>query len=210
MGLGVLDRYSSMTIPRLRLAGLRSAHAGPFDIELDEGETLAITGPSGAGKSLLLRMIADLDPHEGDAFLDGQARSAMSAPEWRRQVIYCPAESGWWHDRVGAHFDGVPKSAAALGLRPTLFEQAVATCSSGERQRLALLRALVLEPPVLLLDEPTGPLDAETTEWVEALLRQRLAVGMTLVMVTHDERQAERLAYRRARMEAGRMTVIDR
>jgi ABC-type sulfate/molybdate transport systems ATPase subunit len=63
--------------PRLRVAGLRCALAGPFHLDIRAGECIAITGPSGAGKSLMLRLIADLDPGEGEAFLDGRARATV-------------------------------------------------------------------------------------------------------------------------------------
>ncbi|MBO0710445.1 MAG: ATP-binding cassette domain-containing protein, partial [Acetobacteraceae bacterium] len=76
---------------RLRLAGLRSHLAGPFDLAVQPGECVAITGPSGSGKSLFLRMIADLDPNDGEAWLDGRARGSFAAPAWRRRVLYSAA-----------------------------------------------------------------------------------------------------------------------
>ncbi|MDP9097185.1 MAG: ABC transporter ATP-binding protein [Pseudomonadota bacterium] len=193
---------------RLRSVALRCARAGPFDFTLRRGECLAVTGPSGAGKSLMLRMLADLDPHEGDALLDGIACSAMRASAWRRRVTYCAAESGWWLEEVGAHFAVVPTAAALrLNLRTDIFAQPVIACSTGERQRLALLRALQHDPAVLLLDEPTGALDREATEAVEALLAERRADGMAIVIVTHDDAQASRLATRRGMVTAGRFTL---
>ena len=194
--------------PTLQTVSLRSARAGPFDFALAPGGCLAVTGPSGAGKSLMLRMIADLDPHEGDALLDGVACSAMPAWHWRRRVTYCAAESGWWLDRVGEHFASPPAAVAArLHLRPDIYEQPVTACSTGERQRLALLRALEHAPSVLLLDEPTGALDRAATEAVEAILAERRAAGTAVVIVTHDEAQADRLATMRGRIEAGRFTL---
>jgi ABC-type iron transport system FetAB ATPase subunit len=157
---------------------------------------------------LMLRMIADLDPHEGQAMLDGVACSALAAPVWRRRVTYCAAESGWWLDEVAPHFAAVPVEAAArLHLRPDIFAQSVIACSTGERQRLALLRALQQDPAVVLLDEPTGALDRSATEAVEALLTERRAAGMAIVLVTHDESQAERLATLRGTVTAGRFTL---
>lgn len=190
------------------MVGLRTPHAGPFDFVLAPGDCLAITGPSGAGKSLLLRMIADLDPHEGEILLDARPSASMSGPEWRSKVVYSAAESGWWLDRVGEHFHERPiQRTAQLGLRPDIFEQAVASCSTGERQRLALLRALESQPPVLLLDEPTGALDPDGKAQLEALLETQLAAGLTLVLVTHDPEQATRLGTLRGHLTAGRLVV---
>ncbi len=195
--------------PRLHLRGVRGERAGPFDLALAPGACLAVTGPSGAGKSLMLRMIADLDPNEGEAALDGVSRSAMPAPAWRRQVVYASAEGSWWEDRVGAHFAGNPVAEAqALGLPPDVFGRAVALCSTGERQRLALLRALALDPPVLLLDEPTGALDPASVAAAETLLRARMAGGTTLVLVTHDPMQAARLGTARGELRDGRLTLL--
>jgi ABC-type iron transport system FetAB ATPase subunit len=66
---------------------LRSEFAGPFELNLGRGTCVAITGPSGSGKSLFLRMIADLDPNEGEIWLNGRERASMRAPEWRKQAI---------------------------------------------------------------------------------------------------------------------------
>ena len=191
---------------RLELRGLRNALAGPFDLSLAAGEALAVVGASGAGKSVFLRMVADLDPHDGEALLDGVPRSTISGPAWRARVVYAAAEPGWWDERVGAHFAAFPHEAATrLLLRPGIFDSPVRLCSTGERQRLALLRALAADPVVLLLDEPTAALDPASTEAVEALLRERQADGMALLVVTHDAEQAARLGGRVMRLSAGRL-----
>lgn len=190
----------------LRAQGLQHAHAGPFDLDVPAGGCLAVTGPSGSGKSLLLRMVADLDPHKGEAWLDGVARSTLSGPDWRRRVVYAPAEPGWWLDRVGEHFSGPSLDVARLGLASDIWDRAVAQCSTGERARLALLRALAAGPAFLLLDEPTGALDQAATLAVEALLQERMLAGLGVVLVTHDTAQAERLGTVRRQMAAGRLT----
>ena len=77
--------------------------------------------------------------------------------------------------------------------------------STGERQRLALLRAMERSPKVLLLDEPTGPLDEEATAAVEAMLREKQGNGLAILWVTHDRRQAERIADRRFYIDRGRL-----
>ncbi|MCQ8239570.1 ABC transporter ATP-binding protein [Rhizosaccharibacter radicis] len=190
---------------RLRVESLRRRQVGPVSFALTSGECLAITGASGAGKSVILRMIADLDPHEGEAWLDNRPRAAMPPPVWRRRVVHVPAESGWWLDTVREHFDRFPDAdAAALGLPADIGTRAIASCSTGERQRLALVRAIAVAPLVLLLDEPTAALDAATAARVEELLRTQLAAGTTLVLVSHDAEQASRLGTRHARVHDGR------
>jgi ABC-type iron transport system FetAB ATPase subunit len=194
----------------LLLRGLRSHLAGPFDLALAGGECVAVTGPSGAGKSLLLRMIADLDPNEGEVLLDGRSRQDWPAPAWRQAVVYNAAEAGWWSEQVAAHFPGpslaaTRRAAPRLGLDPALLDAAVTRLSTGERQRLALLRALAGAPAVLLLDEPTGALDETNTALVEALLAERLLAGTTILMVTHNPAQAARLGRRHLRLQGGRL-----
>jgi ABC-type iron transport system FetAB ATPase subunit len=193
----------------LCIVGLRSRLAGPFDLSVETGECIAITGASGSGKSLLLRMIADLDPSDGDVFLDERSRASIPAPEWRRQVVYNPAEPGWWADDVASHFNDIGAArtmARRLGLSADLLNGPVLRLSTGERQRLGLIRALVLASKVLLLDEPTGALDADNTALVETVLKQRLDDGTTILMVTHSDAQAERLGNRRFRMTDRRLT----
>lgn len=190
---------------RLQVDELSSDLAGPFSFTLEAGQCLAITGQSGSGKTLLLRLVADLDPGTGRVALDGSDRAGMPAHEWRRQVVYCAAEAAWWDDHVSAHFNPFPTSEAArLGLRAGLADARVAACSTGERQRLALLRALALRPKVLLLDEPTASLDEASAGSVEAVLLAELRRGTAIVLVTHAEEQAERLASERRRIVHGR------
>lgn len=210
---GVDVAHMTGPTPRLRIVGLRGPLAGPFDLTAEAGECLAISGASGAGKSLFLRMIADLDPNTGEVSLDGASRASMPAPSWRRRVVYNAAESGWWLDDVAGHFDrdsmrAAQEIAPRLGLAPGLLEGAVARLSTGEKQRLALVRALVLAPPVLLLDEPTGALDPDTMLLVETVLLGRLATGTTILVVTHSEGQARRLGSRRMRMENRRLVPL--
>ncbi|WP_018263025.1 ABC transporter ATP-binding protein [Methylobacterium sp. WSM2598] len=197
----------------LQVEALRSPLAGPFDLSVAPGEIVTIAGPSGAGKSLFLRMIADLDVNCGRVRLDGRCRAAMPAPEWRRLVPYVAAESGWWGETGAAHFAPGRRGAAAslaarLGLPAGCLDGPVATLSTGERQRLALIRALVLTPPALLLDEPTGPLDPVATASVEAVLRERAAAGTIVLMVSHDPAQSGRLAARRLRMAGRRLEAV--
>ncbi len=195
--------------PALTIRGLRRPGLEPAALRVEAGECVAVSGPSGAGKSLLLRSIADLDPNEGEVRLGSAARDAIPAPLWRRQVIYVAAESGWWAPDVGAHFEDPEAAAGILGdlaLPGEALRWPVSRLSTGERQRLALARALALTPRVLLLDEPTSGLDRESASLVESLLSRALARGAAILLVTHDREQAGRLASRHLQMIEGRLT----
>lgn len=192
----------------LNIRGLSRSGLKPFDFDLADGECVAVRGPSGAGKTILLRAIADLDPNHGTVSLDGSSRDSIPAPQWRRSVCYLPAEAGWWADAVAAHF---PDRQAALDLLPDLnlgaevLGRQVSRLSTGERQRLALARLLLIAPRVMLLDEPTSGLDPDSTLLVEAILRERLDDGVSILLVTHARDQARRLAVRGMLVDDGRV-----
>lgn len=191
----------------LSVEDLRTPLIGPVSFTLMAGECIAISGPSGAGKSLLLRAIADLDENNGTLLLDRSSRETLPAPEWRRRVAYVPAESGWWADTVEAHFLSAPDPTellASVGLSDAL-DWEISRLSTGERQRLALVRALQLKPDVLLLDEPTSALDPPSVQRVEQLLLARLDAGCAILLVTHDAVQPRRMGAKLRHMEEGRL-----
>ena len=204
----------------LRLAALRPRLLAPVDLRLDAGDLAFVSGPSGSGKSLLLRAIADLDPHEGEVWLGEEPRSAMPPPLWRRRVGLLPAESFWWGDTVEEHIprwradgaaevDPIPAWLGALGFDRDVLGWSVARLSTGERQRLALVRLLAQAPEALLLDEATANLDPSNRDRVEHLIgayrRERQAA---VLWVSHDPAQCERLGgvvylIRDGRLEVG-------
>src|SRR6266851_5598437 len=153
---------SQACAPMLQVRDLQTSILKPASFSLSAGEAVAVRGPSGAGKTLLLRAIADLDPNGGLVSLDGRDRSTIAGPERRRMVGYVPAEPGWWADTVGEHF-GEWKAALSLvrelGLRDAERACPITRLSTGERLRLALVRALLVRPRVLLLEEPPAALD---------------------------------------------------
>ena len=190
----------------LEIRALAPLGLRPFDFTLESGQCAAIMGPSGAGKTLTLRAIADLDPHAGEVLLNGRARSATPAPDWRRRAAYLPANAGWWADRVGDHFEdraAAPDLLSRLGLPAEALGWEIDRLSTGERQRLALARALLLSPEALLLDEPTSGLDEASASAAEAELRARMGEGCTILMITHSREQARRMARRLLIVEGG-------
>jgi ABC-type iron transport system FetAB ATPase subunit len=170
----------------------------PVDLGIEAGGLVLIHGPSGSGKSLLLRAISDLDPNTGEAWLDDNARSAMPASRWRRRLGLLPAESFWWAERVGDHFPGgqAPVTLLSdLGFETDVLGWGVSRLSTGERQRLALVRMLALEPEAVLLDEATANLDTANRDRVEAVVGAYRVEHMAAVLwVSHDPEQRKRLA----------------
>lgn len=193
-----------LTVRQLTRPGLE-----PVDLDVADGECIALSGPSGAGKTIALRAIADLDPNRGTVSLDGADRESMPAPQWRQQVCYMAAEPGWWAETPGAHF---PDRAAAapwlpeLNLTPEMLDAPLARLSTGERQRLALVRVLLLVPRVMLLDEPTSGLDPEATARIEDILKAQMERGTSIILVTHAREQAIRMAHRRFTIHDGKVT----
>ena len=192
---------------KFRVENLVYHGIGPFSFALRESECLGLIGPSGAGKTLMLRALADLDPHQGEIWLDNTECMQVSPPEWRRKVSLIPAESQWWHDTVGEHFHHLDNTLLVrLGFEPDIGHWQVSRLSSGEKQRLALLRALQNQPEVLLLDEPTANLDQENTERVEAILREyQQQHKAPFIWVSHNSDQLHRLANHVLVLKDGRL-----
>lgn len=200
----------SQSVSGLRVETLRGPHLGPVSFHLPAGQCMAVMGASGSGKTVLLRLLADLDAGEGDVILDGQRRAAMPAPHWRRRVVLVPASAGWWGPSVADHFDPATLAAAdrwcrAVRLPDDILGRDIHGLSTGERQRLALVRALVAVPRVLLLDEPTSGLDPRATGCVEDCLDVVMAAGASIVLATHDARQVSRMAGSVLHLDGGRV-----
>jgi ABC-type iron transport system FetAB ATPase subunit len=177
-----------------------------LSFEVPPGECLAVEGPSGSGKSRVLRAIADLDPADGYVLLDGIERAEVSGPAWRRRVRYASAEAAWWAPTAREHLAPgakVDRLALALGLDVAVLDWPLHELSTGERQRLAFLRALADEPRVLLLDEPTSALDPTSAALTEELIKFQLLADRIVLLVSHDAAQIDRLAHARLLLADG-------
>lgn len=190
----------------LTLSGLSIGALENIDLNVAPGEIVCLSGPSGSGKSRLMRAINDLEPHDGNVTLGDTRQTALPGHAWRRKVMMVPAESAWWYDTVGEHFADTLKAElettlAQLGLEADATQWPVTRLSSGEKQRLALARALSLGPSALLLDEPTANLDKESTAKVESWLCDKIRAGcLPTIWVAHHEDQIARVADRHYRI----------
>jgi putative ABC transport system ATP-binding protein len=197
-----------------------------LSLQLGSGDRLALRGPSGAGKTLLLRALAKLDRvDDGEICFRGQSVPAARTPQFRREVIYLHQRAALLEDRVEAALQRPFLLAAhrhrryqpqrivqwleRLGRDAAFLGKSGAELSGGEIQLTALLRALQLDPAVLLLDEPTAALDGATAAVVEQMLIEWVddePAGRALLWVTHDVQQAGRVGRRTLHIQQGRLS----
>jgi len=201
-------------VPLLRIEKLSVAAGGVallrrVSASVERGEVLGITGPSGCGKSTLLRTVSGLvDETEGGVLYKGQTRSAYGWPRYRREVVLVGQQPMLFDDTVEANLlrpfsyrsaalkeapmDEARSLMERLAVGPERLGQSALSLSVGQQLRLCLIRALILEPRVVLLDEPASALDNVRAELVWDLVREKAAQGLSALMVTHDEEQAKR------------------
>ena len=200
-----------------------SLAVGPFDLTVSAGTITALIGPSGAGKSTLLRMLNGLVwPDSGVVRFRGEPLPRDGLPAVRRQIGYVVQGGallphldarenvalvarwlGWEEARIAARIDEL----AAVGRLPReALRRFPRQLSGGQAQRVSLMRALMLDPEVLLLDEPLGALDPMTRFELQEDLRDAFTrLGKTVVLVTHDLAEAAFLARRTVLLREGRV-----
>ena len=194
-------------------------------LKIGAGRRLAVVGPSGSGKTLLLRALGLLDPLDGGEIRwQGRPIRADQIPVFRRQAIYLHQRPAFAEETVEAALrrpfllkahrhrrfdrDRIVRWLGQLGREESFLDKLIRDLSGGEGQIAAFLRAIQLDPVLLLLDEPTAALDANTTRAVEELLEDWLsqsADARAVIWVSHDVEQAQRVADRILSMRAGRL-----
>jgi lipoprotein-releasing system ATP-binding protein len=225
-----------MTRPFVRIEGLAKTYLMAdrrlevlrgLDLEIAEGELVALTGPSGAGKSTFLHLLGTLDvPTRGKILFDGAdpfERGEEGLASFRNETVgfvfqshhllpeFTALENAMMPALIRREGRGEARRRAAamlarVGLAQRL-DHRPGELSGGEQQRVALARALCLSPRLLLADEPTGNLDPQTADGIHAvLLDLNRALGITAVVVTHNERLAQALP-RRLRLAEGRLVA---
>ena len=174
-------------------------------LSVEAGAHLTITGPSGSGKSSLLKLLAALvSPSSGRIVYQGRDLEDLDPVAYRREVSYCfqqPLLFGQTvRDNMAFPFEirqlpfdqeRVLSALARLNLGPEFLEKPIKELSGGEKQRVALVRNLLFESKVLLLDEVSSGLDEQTKLLLRAFLKDLHQAGVTLIEVTHDQREIE-------------------
>lgn len=194
-----------------------------ISIEIEEGEFFALLGPSGCGKTTLLRMVSGFEtPSVGDVLIAGE--DMTDTPPNKRPVnMVFQSYAVFPHMTVaknvayGLKVEGVGKAEIATRVAEALelvqlsqfADRKPDQLSGGQRQRVALARALVKKPRVLLLDEPLSALDAKLRDAMRLeLVKLQQSIGVTFIMVTHDQDEAMAVADRIAVLEGGRLRQV--
>ena len=213
----------SMQVSRIEVRGVTRRFGATLALRqvsasFEAGTLTFLEGPNGAGKSTLLAILGTvLRPSSGSIWYeplgDDQAEARRHIG-WVAHESHCYRElSGRRNVELVAQIHGVKRAAdqverviARVGAEP-FSERPVGTLSRGQRQRIALARALVHDPGVLLLDEPWTGLDLASVERLEAVIREEVGRGSLVVAVTHGAGTAERMGARRLRIEGGRVVA---
>ncbi len=200
-------------------------------MEIRQNDRLGLVGPTGSGKSSLLRAIAILDPCKHCVVqFHGTTVTSEAIPAYRRKVIYLPQRPALVASsvrdnlmlpfRIGSPDSDYQESKPIalldkLGKPSSFLDRPADALSGGERQFVSLVRAMQLDPQVLLLDEPTASLDATSSRMIEDLVMawQSESVGedccRAYVLVSHDANQIARMSHRRLSMQDGSIHESD-
>jgi osmoprotectant transport system ATP-binding protein len=192
-----------------------------LSIEVPAGEICVLVGPSGCGKTTAMRMVNRMiEPTSGQILIDGQPNTARPASDLRREIGYViqqtglfphrsvaqnvatvPRLLGWQKDRIATR---TSELLELVGLDPTFADRYPAQLSGGQRQRVGVARALAVDPPLMLMDEPFGAIDPITRERLQnEFLRLQETLRRTIVFVTHDIDEAIKMGDRIAVMRPG-------
>lgn len=222
-----------MNDPIIRFVDVTKAYDGEailekFNLDIGKGEFLTIIGSSGCGKTTLLKMINGLlIPDTGTVCVQGQDISKTDLIALRRNIGYAIQGVGLFpHMTVRKNIAYVPnllnkqnrqKTEAAVarlvkivGLDESLLERYPSELSGGQQQRVGIARSLAAAPEILLMDEPFGAVDEITRRMLQdEILRIHRELGVTIVFITHDIREALKLGTRVAVMDHGGLVQID-
>jgi osmoprotectant transport system ATP-binding protein len=200
-----------------------------FNIAVEPGEVVALVGRSGAGKSTLLKLVNRLlEPDSGEVIVEGRSTRDWEPIQLRRSVGYVLQDVGLFpHMTIASNIGVVPRLERwaperintrvgelldLIGLDRVAFAARWPDeLSGGQRQRVGVARALGIDPPILLMDEPFGALDPITRVELHAEFRRiQDRVRKTVLIVTHDMREAFALATRIGVIDAGQLIAFDR
>jgi len=190
---------------------------------IHSGDFLSITGPSGSGKSTFLKLCSHLiSPVEGEIQFKGKDLNDYNPAELRRRIAYCFQTPFLFGETVRENMDfpfivrnakpdhrRVNELLSLFQMENEYLDKEVKNLSGGEKQRLALIRSLIFEPEILLLDEVTSSLDANNALIAEHVIAMMNEKGISVLWVTHNPEQIQKYANRLLTLEAGKIKSLE-
>jgi putative ABC transport system ATP-binding protein len=194
-----------------------------ISFQVDKGDFISIVGASGSGKSTMLKLISHLiSPTSGEILYRERDMMSYDPVLLRREIRYCVQSGGLFGRTVednlafpyevrglGMDRDAVLSMLAKFGLASEVLKEENKNLSGGEKQRVALVRTLLLKPEVVLLDEVTSALDIENARIVEEIIRELNESGTTILWITHSPEQSRRLANKLMTVENGQIKSLE-
>lgn len=192
-------------------------------VSIDPGDYISIVGPSGSGKSTFLKLCCHLiSPTQGMIRYKGKSIMEYDPMEFRRNVAYCFQTPYLFGQRVidnisfpysirnqKVDFNRVEELFSLFSLDKNYLQKEIQNLSGGEKQRIALIRTLLFNPEILLLDEGTSALDVDNTFIVENVIRSFNQKGTTILWITHNPKQSKRNANKVLTIDSGRIQSLE-
>lgn len=196
---------------------------GGISFQVEKGDFISIVGASGSGKSTLLKLISHLiSPTSGEILYRGKDMMSYDPVLLRREISYCVQSGGLFgrtvEDNLSFPYEvrGLAMDRAAVlsmlarfGLAADVLKEENKNLSGGEKQRVALVRTLLLKPEVVSLDEVTSALDVENTRMVEGIVTELNESGTTILWITHSPEQSRKLANKLLTVENGQIKSLE-
>ncbi|BBN99737.1 ATP-binding cassette domain-containing protein [Sporolactobacillus terrae] len=194
-----------------------------LSLSIEAGDFLSIVGPSGSGKSTVLRLCCHLiSPTEGTIHFHGQDLMRFNPMELRKQISYCFQMPYLFGDTVRNNLeypfllrnkpvdpDRLEELFAAFQMSTSNLEKEIQHLSGGEKQRIALMRSIVFQPEILLLDEVTSALDVANTQIVEKVIEALNQAGITILWITHNPEQSRKYANKILTIDTGEVRSLE-
>lgn len=194
-----------------------------LNLSINEGDFISISGPSGSGKSTFFKLTSHLiSPVSGEIIYRNKNIMEYDPVHLRKKICLCSQMPYLFGDRVldnllfpflqrklTINMDLINNYLSLLNLDESFLHKHPKNLSGGEKQRIAIIRSVAIKPDILLLDEVTSALDEANTSAVEELIKKLNSNGVTILWITHDSSQYQRLGNRRINIETGNLREVE-